>query len=434
MDVSYNPHAERARRKIRSATNLNHLTLAPLTSRLPINDDELFDNNDDPSLLHPSTSYLQGKSAPATPRLLASSARSPRARSRAQSYASSGPGLGLGLEGLMTKSTSSPHIANGQSGRRRRAVSGTATPRRRQQQLHHHNHHQQEDDAATNGDWLLRTGAFMAIEAREFKGQSWLASRQSSTSLAGLRSAEEEAFEQDLHREREMTSRRASRRGSAADDDVSVLGSRMPSRIQSRSQSIAASRSRIMTPSIPASMTLALDRGAPASSSVAAAAAAAAADEGFLFHNSAFVEPDFVDLDEKLENLERDTLLDDEADVRKLMRRTSQGRGRGSWLANMIGWSLFSVEEHEGEFGDDDDDNDDSEDESLDGDGAHAGGGGGYDDDFEDGRSRDGRSGWLKRHCEGPLDPDELVPPPETNQGGWSDAAWLLSVATKVIF
>src|SRR5688572_11239217 len=79
MDVAYNQHSHAARRKNRSSTNLNHLSLAPLTSKLPLNEDNEPDL--DPVPLTPS--YLQGKSAPVTPRLLS---RSPgRSTSRAAS-------------------------------------------------------------------------------------------------------------------------------------------------------------------------------------------------------------------------------------------------------------------------------------------------------------------------------------------------------------
>src|SRR5699024_7257991 len=58
--------------------------------------------------------------------------------------------------------------------------------------------------------------------------------------------------------------------------------------------------------------------------------------------------PDFVNLDEKLEELERDTTFDDEDAVRRLVRRGQTGKG-GSWIANVIGWSLFSVDENDEE-------------------------------------------------------------------------------------
>ncbi|KAL6860956.1 hypothetical protein J3F83DRAFT_748097 [Trichoderma novae-zelandiae] len=365
MDVSHIPHAERVRRKNRSSTNLHHLSLAPLTTKLPLDDDEAIVDAV-LSLPRPSTSYLQGKSAPTTPRLLASSATNPRSRSRSQNRTPSASGAPI------PKSKSSSHLAGGGHATKR-ASHGSVTPRRRH-------------DEGADGDWLLRTGALMTFEARESKGQSWLVSRQSSTSLTGIRSIEDVAFEDELAREREMTSLLTSRRGSLADDDmsVSVLGSKL----HSRSHSIHDSRSQLMTP------------------------AERAADDGSYFPNQeSLAGPDFVDLDEKLEELERDTLEDAEADVRRLMRRGTAGKA--SWMTSFMGWSLFSVDEHDEET-----DDDESE----------------YDESLADSRTQADRNAWLKRHVEGPLDPEDFVPPPTADEGSWSDAAWLLSVASKVIF
>ncbi|KAF3058879.1 hypothetical protein CFAM422_011924 [Trichoderma lentiforme] len=361
MDVSYVPHAERVRRKNRSSTNVNHLSLAPLTTKLPIGDDEAIVDAAVP-LSRPSTSYLQGKSAPTTPRLLASSATKPRSRSRSQNRTPSASGAPI------TKSKSSSHLTHAT----KKSATGTSTPRRRH-------------DEGTDGDWLLRTGALMTFEAREFKGQSWLVSRQSSTSLTGIRSIEDVAFEDELAREREMTSLLTSRRGSLADDDMSI--SVIGSKIHSRSHSIHGSRSQLMTP---------VER---------------LIDDGSYFPNQeSLAGPDFIDLDERLEELERDTVEDAEAAVKRLMRR---GTGaKAGWMTSFMGWNLFSVDEHEEE----------TDDESE------------YDESLANSRTQEDRSAWLQRHVEGPLDPEDFVPPPTTDEGSWSDAAWLLSVASKVIF
>lgn len=241
-------------------------------------------------------------------------------------------------------------------------------------------------------DWLLRTGALLSSEAREYKGQSWLISRQSSTSLAGMRDAEEEAFEQELAREREAASRHTSRRGSSAmaDDDATPNGSRLNSRFASRKQSMAESRSYTGTP---------LDCSGIEENSY------------FPSHEAGGIAgPDFVNLDEKLEELERDTTQDDEATVRRLVRHGTAGQG--SWISNVIGWSLFKVDENEEESEDDEDD---------------------YMD--EDELARTGRGAGSHRHFEGVLHaPVERLPPPVSDEGGWKDAAWLLSVASKVMF
>ncbi|KAF4508359.1 hypothetical protein G6O67_004749 [Ophiocordyceps sinensis] len=377
MDVAYNQHADRARHKNRSAININHLSLAPLTVKLPLNDaDHVLDS---PAHAY-TTSYLQGKSAPTTPRLLSRSATP--SRSRSHQRVPSAPGIPI------TKSVSSMHLAAA-SAHSRRPASGTATPRRRR------------DDAlgfrddANDSDWLLRTGALMSSEAREYKGQAWLVSRQSSTSLTGMRDADEEAFEQELARERDLASRLASRRGSSAlaDDDATPNGSRFPSRFHSRSHSMAESHSHVGTP---------LDRPDDGEGSY------------FPGQDVSIVRPDFVDLDEELEELEFDTAQDDEATVRRLVRRGQAGKG--SWISNVIGWSLFSVDEDEENSAEDDDDDED--------------GHGGAEDTLWE-----GRTGLSARHFEGVSNaPLERMPPPATDAGGWKDAAWLLSVASKVVF
>jgi hypothetical protein len=240
-----------------------------------------------------------------------------------------------------------------------------------------------------DSDWLLRTGAIMTTESREFKGQSWLVSRQSSTSLAGMRDDDDEAFERELALERDIASRRTSRRGSFATGDEdeygSPLASRLNSRFGSRSQSVAGRRGDVMTP---------LDRDV---------------HEIFPDSDQALSGPDFVNLDEKLEELERDSPQDDEAAVRRLVRYGHHGTG--SWISNLMGWPLFSLEEN---------DEDDEEDE---------------DDSLADAISQGGRSAWSARHFEGVSNaPEDKIPPPKADEGAWKDAAWLLSVATKVMF
>ncbi|KAG5982358.1 hypothetical protein E4U55_002024 [Claviceps digitariae] len=383
MDVAYNQHSDRARRKNRSTTNINHLSLAPLTVKLPIKDsDALPDSVTFASKSHGT--YLQGKSAPTTPRLLSRGSATPRSRSHHRTP--SAPGASL------YKSQSSAHFDVGGigHGHGKNSRSGISTPRRR--------------EALGNGnenenDWLLRAGALLTSEAREYKGQTWLISRQSSTSLAGMRDVEEEAFEQELAREREVASHRASRRGSSvmADDDATPNGSRINSRLNSRKHSMAESRSYVGTP---------LDRPA-----------VDGGDSYFPSHETDGTPgPDFVNLDEKLEELECDTTQDDEATVRRLVRHGTAGKG--SWISNVIGWSLFKVDENEEEDDDDDDDDDDQED-CMD----------------EDELAFTGRGAGSHRRFEHVLhSPIERLPPPNSDEGGWKDAAWLLSVASKVMF
>ncbi|KAL8334653.1 hypothetical protein RB598_009082 [Gaeumannomyces tritici] len=408
MDVAYNQHSSHARRKNRSSTNLNHLTLAPLTTKLPIGDaEDLAEALTAPPVQ--TTSYLQGKSAPTTPGLLSHSP----ARSRSRSHTRNDGAIAAGT---LTKSKSTTHLhlrkSNGGGHHKNSGILSPATKRRRDEAGGGLSSKDRNDS-----DWMLRAGAVLSGECRESKGQAWLVSRASSTSLAGPAGTpldlEEAAFERNLAREREhqyhglwSSSRRHSRRGSSAalalvDDEfvaVSPPGSRLGSR----------SHSRVMTPMDERRRSL----------------------DGSYFGSHRHAEspdemagPDFVNLDENLEAVELDTSVEDEAVVRRLVKREQVGSG-GFWFGNVLGWRLFSVEENDAESDEDDEDGE-----------SYATGDLGIDP--IGGVSADGlpdqkRSGL--RQFEGITSiPEKRVPPPKADEGGWHDAAWLLSVASKVL-
>ncbi|SPO03398.1 uncharacterized protein DNG_06081 [Cephalotrichum gorgonifer] len=367
MDEAFNQHS---RRKPHPSKTPSRLSLAPLTSKLPLHDVDLED--------HAPHTYLEGRSAPTTPRLLS------RTASRTRLHPVSLP-----------KSKSASHLAASHSAarkpeRRHGVVSGTASPRRGGKR---------DEDAAAGGaaadsDWLLRTGALMTSEAREYKGQAWLVSRASSTSLATPRDpdsdpdVDEDLLEREVEREREFASRRSSRRPSV-------------SHYHDHPRSPAAGDLRSRAHSRPGSRTPAgLER---------------ADSESYFAQRPESCEdipgPDFIGLDEQLEALGAETAPDDEAAVRRLVRRGQTGQD--SWLANVLGWSLFSVEENESEESDGGDEvDDDTETEEL---GAE---------------SRRSSARYLDRL--GGV-PEERMPPPTADEGGWKDAAWLLTVASKVI-
>ncbi|KAI1781155.1 hypothetical protein F4818DRAFT_30479 [Hypoxylon cercidicola] len=364
MDVAYKQHASQARRKNRSSTNLQHLSLAPLTSKLPLTDPDELPDFATQSFQH-NVSYLQGKSAPTTPRLLQSPART-RGNSPNRRHSSTHDSLNANIP----KSKSTTHLAASNA---KRASLGTLSPLPR--------HHGPSPGTRERGDsdWMLRTGALISSETRESKGQAWLVSRASSTSLSGTRDAEEEAYERELARERELASRRSSRRGSmaSAEEDFFPQGSRYGSRSQSR----VGSRLHLRTP---------IERHP---------------QEGYFDHDPAGEEliqgPDFVGLDEKLEAYEIDTSQSDEAAVRKLVNR--ENGGMSSWM-----WSLFAVEEN-----DEESDNADSDRETE---GSHI--------------PRSASTVDFERVSSVP---EERIPPPKPDEGGWQDAAWLLTVASKVL-
>jgi len=258
-----------------------------------------------------------------------------------------------------------------------------------------------------DSDWLLRAGAAISSSARESKGQAWLVSRASSTSLTAQNEDEEE-LERELAREREQSSRRNSRRGSAvgsfdADDEFSPIttrrslsfgpatgnGSRPLSRFGSRSRgnSRRGSRAHLFTP------------------------LGGEQQEGYFdrdFAQNYIAEPDFVDAEEEVYDDNEDELKKDEAIVRKLARASSLGLG--GWVERMLGWSLFAVDE----------DGEDTEVEVID----------------EKGEDSELSSRTSRRTLDGTTDPAdrEVMPPLQDDEaGGWQDAAWLLSVATKVL-
>ncbi|KAL1847357.1 hypothetical protein Daus18300_013974 [Diaporthe australafricana] len=383
MDAAsaYNQHSSQGRRKNRSSTNLNHLSLAPLTTKLPINDTEIMFT--DLTIHTYSTSYIQGKSAPTTPSLLSRSPR--RATSRTRHHSRQGSATPL------PKSKSAIHITPGGKTPR----SGTTSPGGQRR-----GPRKDKDEAVsvrgrTDSDWLLRAGVLISSETRESKGQSWLVSRASSTSLTGMQGDREDdeddndpdMFERErIARENAIASKHASRRGSMGmfEGDESPLVSRTGSFHASRT----GSRSQLITPGERASI------------------------EGYFASQGPVGDyapgPDFVNLDEKLEAIgfEGDIDQDDEADVRRLVKN---GHTRpGTWFGNILGWTLASVEEND-------------------------------EDDDPDGEGSDGEAETSapetphERHFEGTtILAEQRMPAPKAEEGGWQDAAWLLSVASKV--
>ncbi|KAI0974952.1 hypothetical protein F4678DRAFT_357377 [Xylaria arbuscula] len=364
MDVAYKQHSSHARRKNRSSTNLNHLSLAPLTTKMPLTDTE---NLPDfvASPLNYNSSYLQGKSAPTTPRLFLSPSQTRSNSPHRRASITDAHSAAIAL--AKSKSTTQLHLHK----ESRHALSGSSPLSRRRH----------GEDQRRDSDWMLRTGALISSETRESKGQAWLMSKASSTSLSGMRDADEEAYERELAREKELASRRNSRRSSAAgfDEDLFLPGSRYGSRSHSR----VGSRSRMLTP---------LERGT---------------QDGYFSQELAedsIPGPDFVGLDEELEAIELDTSKADEATIRRLVMRRSNGVG--AWM-----WSLFAVEEND------------------------------EDSDTADGDMTDGETESQVPRSASTIDfegfsspPESGVPPPKGEEGtGWQDAAWLLRVASKVL-
>ncbi|KAF7905107.1 uncharacterized protein EAF01_005628 [Botrytis porri] len=359
--------------------------MAPLTTKLPPSNDDYFPDH---------TSYIDNRSSPTTPSIL----------SRSSSRVSVRKPAPMNLS--IPKSKSSIHLApNPLTPRTPGHRSGTTTPSR-------HSHLRNtiapdnlkistfSEESPNDSDWLLRAGAMISSSTRESKGQLWLVSRASSTCLQ--KDEDENAFERELARERGHNSRRGSfdaddefsplttRRslsfGPAYNRSASKYGSRANSRIGSRANSRRGSRAAPITP-------LTADK-----------------DGGYFdtefAHEEYPAEPDFVDVEEEWPE-DGDEARKDEATVKKLARASRLGLG--GWVENLLGWSLFAVEEdgEEAEF------------------------------DTSDEKEKSSLSSRPSRHTlDGMSDTPvaEQMPPLNPNEAdGWHDAAWLLSVATKVL-
>lgn len=416
MDFAYNQHSPHFRKNNRSSTNLNHLSLAPLTSKLPIHDSHQLPSPRELRTPTCYTSYLEGKSAPVTPGILS------RNSSHANLNAS-----------LKTKSKSSTQLLPIRTQKAQSVAgaskSGPTTPRRKNR----------DELSLTNGildagnsDWLERAGALLTTQAQESRGQSWLTSRASSTSLTGIHNREADEEEQierllALEREREMnrgnsrrnsvgTVRNAYGDGFVADDEFSPISTRMSfgSRFGSRQNSRVASRagSRRASKAGIAITPLAKDWGKDASGYFDGPG-------NSLYHGQdiehAIAEADFVDLEEEEQTInpaaENEGDEQDEIFIKRLARRGNFGVQM--FVEKFLGLDLFGLEDEEdAEMTEDDE-------------------GEGIDDDQVKNRRQEAQRRYLERVG---AELDERVPPPaEGEVGNWTDAAWLLSVASKVL-
>ena len=149
-------------------------------------------------------------------------------------------------------------------------------------------------------------------------------------------------------------------------------------------------------------------------------------EDGY-FGEQMVAEPDFVEPDNEL--------VGDEEEVARLARLARErGFGLGGWMDRLIGWTLFRVEE-DGEDTEDDDEDTERE-ESL------------TEERLKLRKEVEARRRKLEREMiigasttgskeKGDKgDTEESIETQSTasdSEGGWQDAAWLLSVASKVL-
>lgn len=399
-----------SRNKRRSGTNLSDLRLAPLSTRFaePAEEDAYaksprspYEERSEAAFARQHASYIQGKSAPTTPGIL----------SRSSSRKNLGGGLsrrGSLYEDAVeyTYSTGSgqipkakseaalfvrqPHLPGHAVSRKPqtniRSKTGTNTPRARSGP-------RQADDA----DWLSRTRATTHEILQEAKGQSWLASRDSSTSLTHLESDDDDADIDDGYEEMAALSASQARSGTAlGPTSARIRSPAWGSRYGSRSGSRRTSR-----------------RGSVTSQRTPLAMTTAQPEGGDYFNCSSLVAPVQVEFDDPEEEGTQET--DPEREVARLSKTGSYGVG--GIVDRLMNFNLFSVSEHEEATTDDE----------------HRANR--TDDETKERHAAEAKRAYEKAERRPAVPPAPSGNDQDGDQARWQDdAAWLLSVASKAIF
>lgn len=270
-----------------------------------------------------------------------------------------------------------------------------------------------------DGEWLFRAGTAISDETRSSKGQAWLVNRASSTNLVDQqRESDDDDDEQDVDAPRII---------SPDTDRRQFLRSRPASRAASRTDLAALTPGYFNARGSRTSMHSGdevddyfgtrRDRRASATSAAAGPDFVdGAALEREAEHN---YDEDDSDIDDEVERQAAD-----EAEIRRLAAE------RGGVLDRFLSWALFPDREDEIGGGEDEDDDDaaaaDQQDE--------------HEKQTEEAARREAALGMLRNSRAPPAAGvvPEAGPRKVDGEGegvsAWSDAAWLLSVASKVIF
>ncbi|EOD47536.1 hypothetical protein UCRNP2_5760 [Neofusicoccum parvum UCRNP2] len=395
----------------RSHPNIQQLSLAPLSSQFAQEQ-----ASTDARPRSPHSSYIQPKTAPTTPGILSRSPSRHRNGGHVHYVHDSYFTTPLSPDSGFSKSKSDAalhgeHLPGGPRHHHRKhtapgSINISNTGRKVTTPKPHHTRE-------ASSDWLYRAGLAIASETRESKGQSWLTRRESSTSL--VRQQEDGGSDSDDGNRGSAGHPSRSHSTFFADDEYSPVtpksrgGSRVGSAFNSRRGSRVGSRVELR------GLT-----GLTAKDAARAPGAAAYAVEGDdeyfgeLHPSDIPLEPDFVESDEEG--------VGDEEEVARLARE--RGFGLGNWMDRLIGWTLFSVEE-DGEETDEEDEHVTEQEEQ------------GEEvkrrREEELQRRRDERAR-IQAASSAAKEKKELpLPGQGEGEGGWQDAAWLLSVASKVL-
>ncbi|PGH07872.1 hypothetical protein GX51_01582 [Blastomyces parvus] len=354
------PHSPRSFRSRRSHTSLHHISLAPLTSRFPLDDDDELDsdyfysnpNGSDPSRRlsyssHRATSsYLTSASVPTTPPIL----------SRNTSYTN------------LSKRKTAPSLSQ---------MSHTNLDRMKSEHTRHHRRSKsytalRPKSSSTamrqDSEWLLRAGLALSSSTREEKGQSWLVKRDSSTSLVSEDVPDNERWRNSRHHSRHSHNRRQrsglstplalSRRPSNSHTsskfssrvDLSMtaagLAEQGPEGRASISDDAVGFVPDFVDESVRSEMA-AMSSQPFGQANTPSQRGARSFDDGVYpdssRRNSAFDSSFSVSASELSDSETDEEEEVDEAEMQRLTRE--RGLGLGSWIDRLVEWTLFSVED-----------------------------------------------------------------------------------------
>ncbi|TQS38562.1 hypothetical protein Golomagni_00932 [Golovinomyces magnicellulatus] len=340
----------------------------PMTLKWPLSDPESLMELDYHS------NYLSDRSIPTTPSILS---RTPSCTFMHKTPRTNFP-----------KSKSSSHLLTSKA-----SSMGTKSGRGRpKDEIHSRSlSHQDRNDSV----WLLRAGAVMISSAREAKGQDWLVSRASSTSIRRLQEDDHKEWERAYVRESEHQSKLSSARGSILGD----YGSEFSSPKRSMSMNISPT-SRIENYPFSRRESKILSHNSPMTKEP---------DNYFEWkdfsHENKFLqEPELLDTEYTYEDEE--TVDQDEAIVKDFSRAFN--KGIGGWIEKVLKRRLFTL----------DDEIEDSD----------------TDDEYEKADSTDISKPSLQTFDITTFPVDIDVPPAQDGDVSvWEDAVWFLNVAMKAL-
>ncbi|KAL1960228.1 hypothetical protein VTO42DRAFT_8771 [Malbranchea cinnamomea] len=322
-------------RSRRSYPSFQHISLAPLSTKFPVDDystdTDYFTakNGEAYTPTHAITSsYLASLSVPATPGVLSDS-----------------------------RSVSYMHLPR----RKKTTTTGTPSPASDTHldelntpgPLHHHrNHHQRGTKSHSSrpkaaetpdNEWLMRAGLALASSAREEKGQSWLVKRESSTSLVSDIRDERVHYSERSHRATRrprsgvatplVLSRRPSSSHSAS-RHASRLDLRMTARKANDEPHPPRDEENVVPDFVDESIRAQM-----------AALVTGGRDESDIAHDSRRCSTFALSVSSDLES-NSDFETEDEVDEAEMQRITRQrGFGLGSWIDSLVEWTLFGVED-----------------------------------------------------------------------------------------